>query len=145
MCETGTHLGTDVASDMEFQVPLSEDEQRILDQIAAEFQERDPQLVGDLENQTVWRHALGQMKWAALLFVVGVVIVMVALATASSFFVAFGGFLVMLFGALWFERNVGRLGRAGWNHYRNQGGHGGLRDYLADRQDRLRDRFRADE
>lgn len=145
MCETETTPGTDVASDMEYQVPLSEDEQRILDQIAADFQERDPQLVVDLENQTVWRHAWGQMKWAGLLFLVGVVIVVAALATASSFFVAFGGFLVMLFGALWFERNVGRLGRAGWNHYRSSGGHVGLRHYLSDQQDRLRDRFRADE
>ncbi len=126
-------------------MPLSEDEQRILDQIAADFQERDPQLVGDLENQTVWRHAWGQMKWAGLLFFIGVVIVVVALATASSFFVAFGGFLVMLFGALWFERNVGRLGRAGWHYYRTRGGHGSLRDYLTGQQGRLRDRFSADE
>ncbi|MBS1847709.1 MAG: DUF3040 domain-containing protein [Actinobacteria bacterium] len=126
-------------------MPLSEDEQRILDQIAADFQERDPELAGELENATVWRHAWGQMKWAAALFVLGVAILVAALATASSFFLAFGGFLVMLVASLWFERNVGRLGRAGWNHYRSRGGSAGLRDYLSGRQDRLRDRFRADE
>jgi hypothetical protein len=126
-------------------MPLSEDEQRILDQIAADFHERDPELAGELENSTIWRHALGQMKWAALLFVVGVGILVVALGTASSFFVAFGGFLVMLVAALWFERNAGKLGRAGWHHYRARGGHVGFRDYLNNQQDRLRDRFRADE
>ena len=125
-------------------MPLSEDEQRILDQIAADFHERDPELAGELENATIWRHAWGQMKWAGLLFVLGVATLMIALATASSFFVVFGGFLVMLVAALWFERNAGRLGRAGWDHYRNQVAHARLRDYLNDQQDRLRDRFRAD-
>lgn len=126
-------------------MPLSEEEQRILDQIAADFHERDPELAGELENATVWRHAWGQMKRAAVLFVLGVVILVVTLATASSFVVAFGGFLVMLAASLWFERGVSRLGRAGWNHYRSRGGHTVLRDYLSDQQDRMRDRFRAEE
>ena len=95
-------------------MPLSEDEQRILDQIAAEFHERDPVLAGELENTTLWSHALRRMKWAGFLFVVGVAILVVALASASSFYVAFGGFVVMLAAALWFERNAaGSAGRAG--------------------------------
>ncbi len=126
-------------------MPLSEDEQRILDQIAADFQQRDPELAGELENTTLWRHAWRQMKWAALLFVVGVGILVVALGTASSFFVAFGGFVVMLVASLWFERNVSRLGRAGWQYYRRRGGHTGIREYLNDQQDRLRDRFHTEE
>lgn len=123
-------------------MPLSEEEQRILDQIAADFHERDPQLAGELENTTLWSHALGQMKWASVLFLVGVVILIVALATASSFFVALSGFLIMLVAALWFERNASKLGRAGWQHYRNHGSNGAFRGYLADQQDRLRDRFK---
>lgn len=126
-------------------MPLSEEEQRILDQIAADFHERDPELAGELENATVWRHAWGQMKWGALLFVMGVGILVVALATSSSSIVAFGGFLVMLVAALWFERNVGRLGRAGWHHYRSGGAHVGLRRFIDEQQDRLKGRFRADE
>ncbi len=123
-------------------MPLSEDEQRILDQIAADFHERDPVLAGELENTTLWRHALRQMKWATLVFFLGVVVLVVALATASSFFIAFGGFVVMLVAALWFERNTSRLGRAGWQYLRTHAGDRGIRGYLANQQDRLRDRFR---
>ena len=126
-------------------MPLSEEEQRILEQIAAEFHEQDPVLAGELENTTLWSHALTQMKWAGVLFVAGICVLVVALATASSFLVAFIGFVVMLVAALWFERNTSRLGRAGWQHYRNQGGSQGLRDYFDARQERIRDRFQRDE
>ena len=126
-------------------MPLSEDEQRILDQIAAEFHERDPILAGELENTTLWSHALRRMKWAGLLFVVGVGVLVVALASASSFYVAFGGFVVMLATSLWFERNATRLGRAGWQHFRSGGGGQGLRHYIDEQQERMRDRFRHED
>ena len=63
-------------------------------------------LAGELENTTLWRHALNRMKWATAAFVLGVVVLIVALATATSFVVAFGGFVVMLAATLWFERNA---------------------------------------
>ena len=126
-------------------MPLSENEQRILDQIAAEFHQRDPVLAGELENTTLWSHALRRMKWAGLLFLVGVGILVVALASASSFFVAFGGFVVMLAAALWFERNASRLGRAGWQHFRSGGNGQGIRHYLDEQQGRMRDRFRHED
>jgi hypothetical protein len=137
--------GTNAAANLGAHVPLSEDEQRILDQIAAEFHERDPVLAGELENTTLWTHALRQMKWAGLLFVVGVGILVVALASASSFYVAFGGFVVMLGAALWFERNASRLGRAGWQHLRSAGSGQGFRHYLDEQQERMRDRFRHED
>lgn len=126
-------------------MPLSEDEQRILEQIAAEFHQKDPVLAGELENTTLWSHAWTRMKWAGALFLGGVLILVLALASASSFVVAFGGFVVMLVAALWFEHNTRRLGRAGWQHYRSKGGSQGLREYFDVQQDRLRDRFHRDE
>ena len=45
------------------------------------------------------------MKWAGLAFFLGVVVLVVALATATTFFVAFVGFVFMLGAALWFERS----------------------------------------
>lgn len=126
-------------------MPLSEDEQRILDQIAADFHERDPVLAGELENTTLWVHAFRQMKWAAALFVGGVGVLVVALATASSFYLAFAGFLVMLAAALWFERNASRLGRAGWQHFRSGGNGPGIRHYIDEQQDRMRNRFRHED
>jgi len=126
-------------------VPLSEDEQKILHQIEQQFREHDPVLAGELENTTLWRHALNRMKWATAAFVLGVVVLIVALATATSFVVAFGGFVVMLAATLWFERNARKLGRAGWEHVSGSARTGGLRDYLGGTQQRMRDRFNRDD
>jgi len=54
----------------------------------------------------------------------------VALATATSFMVSFAGFVVMLAAALWFERSLRRLGRAGMARLTESFRAGGLRDYL---------------
>ena len=126
-------------------MPLSEDEQKILHQIEQQFLEHDPVLAGELENTTLWRHALNRMKWATAAFVLGVVVLLVALATATSFVVAFGGFVVMLAATLWFERNARKLGRAGWEHVSGSARTGGLRDYLGGTQQRMRDRFNRDD
>ncbi|HEY7939732.1 MAG TPA: DUF3040 domain-containing protein [Acidimicrobiales bacterium] len=126
-------------------MPLSEDEQKILHQIEQQFLEHDPVLAGELENTTLWRHALNRMKWATAAFVLGVVVLIVALATATSFVVAFGGFVVMLAATLWFERNARKLGRAGWEHVSGSARTGGLRDYLGGTQQRMRDRFNRDD
>jgi hypothetical protein len=85
------------------------------------------------------------MKWATAAFVLGVVVLIVALATATSFVVAFGGFVVMLAATLWFERNARKLGRAGWEHVSGSARTGGLRDYLGGTQQRMRDRFNRDD
>lgn len=126
-------------------VPLSEEEQRILEQIAADFHAQDPELAGELENTTLWRHARTQMKWAVIVFVLGLTVLVLALATAMSFVVSFAGFVVMLAAALWFERNTRKLGRAGWDHYHRSGGSQGLRDYLDARQEDLRNRLNRDD
>ncbi len=126
-------------------MPLSEDEQKILHQIEQQFLEHDPVLAGELENTTLWRHALNRMKWATAAFFLGVVVLIVALATATSFVVAFGGFVVMLAATLWFERNARKLGRAGWEHVSGSARTGGLRDYLGGTQQRMRDRFNRDD
>mgnify|MGYP002686016266 CR=1 FL=1 len=69
---------------------------------------------------------------------------LVALATATSFWVAFGGFVVMLAAALWFERSVRKMGRAGMEQLGRSLRGGGLRDYLGTTSDRLRERVRRD-
>jgi hypothetical protein len=85
------------------------------------------------------------MKWAGLLFFAGVVVLVVALATATSFFVAFMGFVLMLGAALWFERSLRKLGRAGMQQLSQSLRPGGLREYLGSTSQRVRDRFRREE
>lgn len=126
-------------------MPLSEDEQRILHQIEQQFYEHDPVLAGELENSSLWRHAFRQMKLAVAVFLLGLVVLVVALATGTTFVVAFGGFVVMLVAALWFERMTRLLGKAGWHYISTSMRSGSLHDYLANGQARMRNRLHRDE
>jgi hypothetical protein len=123
-------------------VPLSEDEQRILQEIEQQFYANDPDLAGEIGNHSLYAHCLRQMKLAGAVFAVGVVVLVVALATATNFLVAFAAFLVMLGAALWFERSLRKLGRAGMERlgesFRTTGGVRGVlgfRDRDADLPD----------
>ncbi len=53
-------------------------------------------------------------------------------------------FVVMLAAALWFERSVRKMGRAGMEQLGRSLRGGGLRDYLGTTSDRLRERVRRD-
>jgi len=127
-----------------FGVPLSEEEQRILQEIEQQFHANDPQLAGEIGSHSIYRHCVRQMKWGSALFVVGVIVLVVALATATSFLVAFAGFVVMLAAALWIERSVRKMGRAGMEHLGRSFRPGGLRDYLGTTSERLRERVRRE-
>ena len=52
-------------------MPLSEDEQRILQEIEQQLYASDPQLARDVSSTTIYRHAGRNLKWAALGFVLG--------------------------------------------------------------------------
>jgi hypothetical protein len=123
-------------------VPLSEDEQRILQQIEQQFYATDPDLAGEIGNHSLYNHCLRRMRWAAALFIVGLIVLVVALATAVNFVVSFGGFVVMLGAALWFERSLRKMGRAGMAQLSASLPTGGLRDYFGDTGDRVRNRLR---
>lgn len=125
-------------------MPLSEDEQRILSEIETQFYANDPHLAGEMGNHSIYAHCLRQMKWAGALFGVGVVVLVVALATATSFWVAFAGFLVMLAAALWFERSLRKMGRAGMEQLSRTFRSGGVRDYLGSTSERFKGRVRRD-
>lgn len=94
-------------------MPLSEDEQRILAEIEKNLHESDPRLAKEVGETTVYRHALGSLKWSVLGFIVGVSVMVATLQIHYLF--AFGGFLIMLISALGFERNLRMMGRAGIN------------------------------
>lgn len=111
-------------------MPLSEEEQRILQEIEQQFHADDHRLAVDIGGHSLYSDCLRQMKRAALVFLAGVIVLVVALATATSFLVAFGGFVVMLGAALWFERSLRHLGRAGMDRLTDSLRAGGLRDYL---------------
>ena len=123
-------------------MPLSEDEQRILQQIEQQFYANDPDLAGEIGAHSLYAHCLRQMRLAAAVFVAGLIVLVVALATATPFVVSFGGFVVMLASALWFERSLRKMGRAGMAQLSASMRTGGLRDYLGDTSSRVRSRLR---
>ena len=124
-------------------MPLSEDEERILQEIAQRFYEDDPSFAREVSETTLYRHTIRRMKWALLGVVFGAVFLIVALPT--SHLVAFAGFLFMLGCALVFERNLRKLGRAGLDHLSRSLRAPGLRDALGNTGRRMRDRFKRED
>ena len=92
-------------------MPLSEDEQRILQEIEAQFYANDPQLAQQVSETTLYRHASRNIKWAALGFVVGFIVLLTSFA--SNLFLGFVGFLAMLGCAFVIVSNVKKMGKAG--------------------------------
>ena len=92
-------------------MPLSEDEQRILQEIEAQFYANDPQLAQQVSETTLYRHAARSIKWAALGFVVGFVLLLVTFT--SSPFEGSLGFLAMLGCAYVIVSNLRKMGKAG--------------------------------
>jgi hypothetical protein len=91
-------------------MPLSEDEQRILQEIEAQFYANDPQLAQQVSETTLYRHATRTIKWAAVGFVLGFVLL---LGKLSNLYLASLGFLGMLGCAYVIVSNVRKMGRAG--------------------------------
>jgi hypothetical protein len=124
-------------------VPLSEDEQRILSEIEEHLYESDPDLVREVGSYTVYSHAFRNLKWAVLLFIVGLAFLVFSLSI--HVFLAFAGFVVMLSAAIWAERNARRLGRAGWEQMTRNMRSSGVREFFGSQSQKMRDRFRRDE
>lgn len=119
-------------------VPLSEDEQRILQEIEKSFYDSDPAFAREVSSRTLYRHAGRNLKWATLGFLVGLVTMVVSFA--QSLWLGFGGFLVMLGCAFVFERNARKLSKAGLQSMSQRTG--GVADRIGTRTRQLLERFR---
>jgi hypothetical protein len=124
-------------------VPLSEDEQRILQEIEQQLYASDPQLVREVSATTVYRHAGRNLKWAALGFILGMILMIVTFD--ESVVLGGAGFFVMLASAVLVERNLRRMGRAGWRDWGGSAAAGNVRDRLDSVKGRFRERFRRDD
>ena len=120
-------------------MPLSEEEQRILDEMARSFYETDPAFAREVSSKTVYKYAGRNIKWATAGFVAGIVVLVAFFAT--SLFLGFLGFLIMLGSAFVFQHNVRKMGRAGWNEWTGSMRGNGFGEMLNSRSKRLRDRF----
>lgn len=121
-------------------MPLSEDEERILQEISQQFYEDDPDFAGKVGETTLYSHTVRRMKWSGFGFVAGIAFLVASLST--SFLLAFVGFLMMLGCALYFERNLRKLGKAGLDHVTRSIKATGFRDAIGGAKGRMRERFR---
>jgi hypothetical protein len=124
-------------------MPLSEDEQRILHEIERSFYENDPAFAKGVSQTTLYRHAGRNLKFSALGFVAGLVVLIVSFA--SSLVLGMIGFLAMLGIAFVFERNLRKMGKAGWEQWTKGMRDRNIGDVLGNTRSRLRDRFRRDD
>jgi hypothetical protein len=89
-------------------MPLSEHEQRILEEIERRLAEEDPRLVQNVARATVASHALRRIRWGIVGFVLGFVLL---LFFVVNLWVAVAGFAVMLVAGLIVYTYLKRMGR----------------------------------
>jgi hypothetical protein len=138
------HRGPERAREGLVQVPLSEEEQRILSQIEQQFYAHDRELAHSISSETLVRHLARNCRWAAGAFVIGLVVLL--LAFASSWVLGLFGFAVMLAAAVVFVQNLRKMGQHGLEQLRaqlrsRQRNDDGRFDALRERWNR---RFRSD-
>jgi hypothetical protein len=120
-------------------VPLSEEEQRILQEIEKTFYDHDPAFADRVRSETVYRHAGRNLKWAGVIFVLGLIFTVGTFTT--SVWLGIFGFLVMLGSAVYFEENLRKMGRAGWQDLSSNMKANGVQSSVSDLQNKLRNRF----
>ncbi len=121
-------------------VPLSEEEQRILQEIERNFYDSDPAFAREVSTTTLYRHAGRNLKWAGAGFVAGLVILI--LGFTESVFLGFIGFLVMTACAFLFYVNLAKMGRAGLQTVSQKTGN--ITELMGKRSQKLKDRFRRE-
>jgi len=123
-------------------VPLSPEEQRILQDIEKSFYEHDPQFSRKVSETTIYRVAGRNLKWLALGFVGGLVLLLWSFT--QSLLLGLVGFLIMLACAYFFERNLRKMGRAGLQSLTATLRAGGLGSRMGTAGKRVRDRFKRE-
>lgn len=122
-------------------MPLSEDEQRILQEIERNFYDSDPAFAREVSTTTLYRHAGRNLKWAGAGFVAGLIVLI--LGFTESVLLGFVGFLVMVGCAFLFYLNAAKMGRAGLQSVSQRTGN--ITEIVSRRGQRMRDRFRRDD
>jgi len=121
-------------------VPLSEHEQRVLQELEQALYQQDPAFADRVRSETVYRHAGRHLKWSVLGFIVGLA-VMIAFFT-TSVALGFAGVLIMFASLVTFWTNLRRMGKAGLEDIGRTLRAEGIGNAFNDGRTWLRDRFR---
>lgn len=101
-------------------MPLSDEEQRILDEIEARLAQDDPRLVDQVGRTTLSTHLSRRIRLSSLAFGVGFFLMLFSFAT--ELWVAAVGFVVMVLSALLVARYTRQLGRDQVRALQQEGG-----------------------
>jgi hypothetical protein len=124
-------------------VPLNENEERILHEIEQRFYDADPESARRIDSTTLPRYLARNCKWAALGFLVGLVVLVFGFA--SSWVVGVFGFVIMLASAVVLIHNLRRMGRHGLQQLSDSMKTGKINETWDDAARRFRRRFGGDE
>jgi Protein of unknown function (DUF3040) len=124
-------------------MPLSENEQQILREIEKNLSTTDPKLVQQVSDTTLYGHAARLIKWSAVGFIAGLLLMVFTFTTSLVLGVV--GFAVMLGCALAIEQNVRKLGRAGLESLTGSMRNGALKNMLDNAGSRWSERRGRDE
>jgi hypothetical protein len=116
-------------------MPLSDHEQRILEEIERQLSEEDPRLAEQVANTSLYSHLARRIRWASLAFLVGFAML---LAFWLVLWVAVAGFALMLLSTLMIYRYLKQMGRDQVRALQ-QGGRFSIAGFLA----RMTGRFRG--
>jgi hypothetical protein len=95
-------------------VPLNENEERILAEIERQFHAEDPDSARRIGSTTLQAYLARNCRWAALGFLVGLIILVVAFA--SSWILGVFGFLIMVASTVVLIQNLRKMSRLGIEH-----------------------------
>jgi hypothetical protein len=118
-------------------MPLSPDEQRILEEIEQRLSEEDPRLAEQVSRTSLYTHLSRRIRWSLLSFLAGFVMLMLF---PVSLYVAGAGFGVMLASSLLVYRYLKQLGRDQVRAMQQQSGRFSVAGLLARLAGRFRDR-----
>jgi ABC-type bacteriocin/lantibiotic exporter with double-glycine peptidase domain len=117
-------------------MPLSDHEQRILDEIERRLAEEDPRLADQVSRTSLYTHLSRRIKLATVAFLLGFIMLMLfSIATV----LALAGFVVMLLSALLVYRYLKRMGKEQLRAAQQAGGRFTFAALIA----RLSERFRG--
>jgi hypothetical protein len=121
-------------------VPLSEHEQRVLQELEQALYQQDPAFADRVRSESVYRFAGRYLKWSIAGFVAGLAVMLYFFTT--SVLVGFLGVLIMFASLVTFWTNIRRMGKAGWEDIGRSLRADGISHALSDTRTWMRDRFR---
>lgn len=123
-------------------MPLSEDEQRILQQIEQRFYAHDPRSAERL-GTTLPRYLARNCRWSAAVALVGLVILLASFA--SNWVVGVVGLAILLAGAIGLTQNLRRMGEHSWQQMTQTLRSHDVNETLDDARRRFRRRLGGDD